>query len=97
MSNGECLGDTFCSRLGIHPGAMPFSVNSTNQAMFVKWQTAESSKLTSQQRRLIETAFAFAIGMERDRNDHVSTVKRIAPLDGKHQKCEPTRDVRLAF
>lgn len=65
--------------------------------MFVKWQSAEATKFARKDASLIESALAFALVVQRNRNDHVCLIQRLTLLEVVHQVCDAASYVRLSL
>src|SRR5882724_8523877 len=65
--------------------------------MFVHWQSTNAREFSRQDASLIESAFTFAVVMQRNRNDHVGLIQRLALLHVVHQVCDAVSYVWLPF
>ena len=97
MANGKSVGNTIAARACVHSRAMKRGVNAPPDAMFIKRQVTNPRERMSQHRRLIETAFAFALGMKRNGNNQSCLIDRFALLRREHQLTHPARDMGLTL
>ena len=80
MTNRERFSDAFAPGFCVHASTMSLGVNATNNTVLVERQPAESRQFTTYHDCLIETSCTFAIGVQRNRNDHICCIERFAPL-----------------
>jgi hypothetical protein len=97
MPDGEGIGDTLAAGLCIHAGAVTRGISAPDDAVFVEWQATKASELTSEQQSLVEATLSFAFRVQRDGNDQVGALERLALLRREHQMDQTSSDVRLAL
>src|SRR5258706_4496533 len=97
MTDCEGLCDTLAARLRIHARAMTFRMNAADDAVLVKRQATQASEFASKQQSLIEAAFTLAFRMQRNGDDQVGAIERVALLRRKHQARQASGDMRLAL
>src|SRR6266850_539576 len=97
MADGEGFRDTLAAGLRVHAGAMAFGMNAADDAVFVEGQTTQVCEFTREQQSLIETAFTFAFGVQRNRDDQVGAIQRFTLLRGVHQAREAIGNVWLTL
>ena len=97
MAHRKGFGDTCTARFCIHARAMPLSVQATGDTILINRQVSKPGEFVRQQGRLIETSRAFAICVQRHRDDQVCDIKRRALLRFTQHPRQPARHSWLAF
>lgn len=97
MAHGKGFGNTLAAGDGIHAGAMALGVNMSDEAVLVERQITQACEFAREQRGLIEAALTLAFRMQRNGDDQVSGVERLAALELKRQLSQSPDDVRFSF
>jgi len=97
MTDCEGLSDTLAARLRVHARAMAFRMNAADDAVLVKRQATQVGEFASKQQSLVEAAFTFAFRVQRNGDDQVGAIERVALLRRKHQARQASGDMRLAL
>src|SRR5260221_6331201 len=97
MTDCQGICDTLAAHLRIHAGSMAFRMNAADDAVLVKRQATQASEFASKQQSLVEAAFTFAFRMQRNGDDQVGAIERLALLRRKHHARQASGDMRLAL
>jgi hypothetical protein len=97
MADYEGISDTLAPGLCVHAGAVAQSMSAPNDAVFVQWQATKASELASEQQSLVEATLSFAFRVQRDGNDQVGALERLALLRREQEMGQTRSDVRLAL
>jgi hypothetical protein len=97
MADYEGISDTLAPGLCVHAGAVARGMSAPNDAVFVQWQATKASEFASEQQGLVEATLSFAFRVQRDGNDQVGALERLALLRREHQMDQTSSDVRLAL
>ena len=97
MADGEGIGDTLAARLRVHAGAVARGMSAPNDAVFVQWPATKASEFASEQQSLVEATLSFAFRVQRDGNDQVGALERLALLHCEQEMGQTRGDVRLAL
>src|SRR6266404_8198948 len=97
MTDCEGICDTLAAGLCVHAGPMTFGMDTSDDAVLVKRRATQASEFASKHQSLVEAAFTFAFRMQRNGDDQVGAIDRVALLRRKHQARQASGDMRLAL